>query len=55
MDPLTAWVDLEPPLAAAGSRPAMTDERGLLDLLGYGSAEEPLDGGETAHGGAVAG
>jgi hypothetical protein len=23
MDPLAAWVDLEPPLAAAGSRPAM--------------------------------
>jgi hypothetical protein len=26
-----------------------TDERGHLDLLGYGSAEEPLDGGASTH------
>jgi hypothetical protein len=30
-------------------RRSLTDERGRLDLLGYGSAEEPLDGGASTH------
>jgi hypothetical protein len=30
-------------------RRSSTDERGRLDLLRYGSAEEPLDGGTSTH------
>jgi hypothetical protein len=30
-------------------RRSSTDEHGRLDLLGYGSAEEPLNGGASTH------
>jgi hypothetical protein len=41
MDPLAAWVDLEPPLTAAGSGPAIA--------VRVGPVEEPLDGGASTH------
>jgi hypothetical protein len=56
MDPLTAWVDPEPPLTAAGSRPAMAarvePRRGVTrQRRVHPSAGARV--GERAHGGAI--
>jgi hypothetical protein len=56
IDPLAAWVDLEPPLAAAGSGPAMAVRVGPCRGAARRRRVHPSAGaraGERAHDGAV--